>query len=319
MLKFISSLFLFILIISCTQAPTKVYEAPSVNRGSPAPKLIAKTGVLSPIEIKPETVVLDTRAPFVFTLSHLPGSINMSWQEFTETNLKHKGLLVKDLFSKARRLARLGISPESHVVVIGDGKSGHGEEGRLAWTLKYLGVKNVEFVGKDYFDQARWIGSHVVEAPRAAQPMWKPNLDSTLVVEISEIKKYIVKSKDLKPKDSSKVMEGEIGESNGKLSRPGPVIIDCRTAKDYFSGSGVSFSPQVRVVNIQWSEFVDDTGRPDPSIKAKLSKIQITPDSRIIVLSDNGLESGAVVAALTELGFGLAGHMAGGYGELLRK
>ena len=114
-------------------------------------------------------------------------------------------------------------------------------------------------------------------------------------------------------------MEGEIGESGNKLSRPGTIIIDCRAAKDYFSGAGVSFSPQVRVVNIQWSEFIDDTGRPDPAISNKLSKIQITPDSRIIVLSDNGLESGAVVMSLRQLGFSFSGHLAGGYGELLGK
>jgi thiosulfate/3-mercaptopyruvate sulfurtransferase len=311
-------LLVVLLLIGCSQAPTKGYEKQSVFR--PGSKNImsittTKTGTIEPIEIKPQTVVIDTRPPFVYTLSHLPGSMNMSWQEFTETSLKKRGMLVKDLFAKARRLARAGIAPESEVIVVGDGKSGKGEEARLAWTLRYLGVKNVEFVGKDYFDQARWVGSHVQEAPKANVPMWKPVLETNLLVSKDEIKKYIVKGKDLKPKDPTNVVEGEIGHE--KMKRGRVKVIDSRPSKDYLAGSGLHFSPEVDVVNIEWTEFIDEQGRPDPAIISKLRQIGIGSDSRIIVLSQNGLESATVVMTLLKLGITDVGHVAGGIDEIL--
>ncbi len=300
-------------LFACTQAPTKAYESQPTYRPGTKP-LTNKVGTIEPLEIKPETVVVDTRPPFVFSLSHLPGAINLSWQEFTETNLKKRGQLVKDLFAKTRRLARLGISPESEVVIIGEGKTGHGEEARLAWTLQYLGIKKAEFVGKDYFDQARWVGSHVQEAPRAEVPMWKPSLQSSLLVTRDEIKKYLVKNKDLRPKDPTNVVEGEIGKD--KLTKARIKIIDCRPSKEYLSG-GLSFSPNVDVVNIEWKEFINDQGRPDSNTVNKLRNIGIGSDDRIIVLSQNGLESAVVVMTLLKLGIGNVGHVAGGIDEVM--
>lgn len=296
----------------CNVAPTKTYESQPLSRSGKT--LTAKVGTVDPIEIKTDTIVIDTRPPFVYSLSHLPGSINLSWQEFTETSLKKRGILVKDLFAKARRLARTGISIDSNVVVIGDGKDGHGEEARLAWTLQFMGVKNVEFVGKNYFDQARWVGSHVKEAPKTEATMWKPILQPQLLVTKEEVKKYLIKNKDLKPKDPTKVMEGEIG--SGKMTKGRTKIIDCRPSKEYLGGSGLNFSPDVDVVNIEWSEFITEQGRPDPSILNKLRSIGIGSDSRILVLSQSGLESAVVVMTLQKLGLGDVGHVAGGIDEI---
>ncbi len=309
--------FYFVVTISifnfaCTQAPTKTYESQPVYRHGGKANT-DKVGSIDPIEIKPETIVLDARPPFIYSLSHIPGSVNLGWQEFTETNLKRKGILVKDLFSKTRRLARLGIGLESSVVVIGDGKSGKGDEARLAWTLRYLGIKNVEFVGKDYFDQARWVNDRVKTPPKESAPMWKPSFDTSLLVSKEEVKKFLVKSRDLKPKDSSKVVEGEIGAE--KMTRSRLKIIDCRDSKEYLS-DGLNFSPDVDIVNIEWTEFIDDQGRPDPKIVNKLRNIGIGTGGRIIVLSQSGIESSVVVMTLLKLGIGEVGHVAGGIDEI---
>lgn len=307
---FIFSFFNF----ACTQAPTKTYESQPIYRNGGAKANTNKVGSIDPIEIKPETIVLDTRPGFVYSLSHIPGSVNLSWQEFTETNIKRKGVLVKDLFSKTRRLARLGIGLDSNIVVIGDGKGGKGDEARLAWTLRYLGIKNVEFVGKDYFDQARWVGDNVKSPPKESVPMWKPSPEPSLIVSKDEVKKYLVKNKDLKPKDPSQVMEGEIGPE--KMTKGKLKIIDCRDSKEYLSG-GLNFSPNVDVVNIEWTEFIDDQGRPDPKIVDKLRNIGIGSGGRIIVLSQGGIESSVVVMTLLKLGIGDVGHVAGGIDEII--
>ena len=59
--------------------------------------------------------------------------------------------LARDLFKVTRRLALLGISPNKKIVVVGNGAKGEGEEGRLAWTLLYLGIPHVQVVGLEHF------------------------------------------------------------------------------------------------------------------------------------------------------------------------
>ena len=70
------------------------------------------------------------------------------------------------------------------------------------------------------------------------------------------------------------------------------------------------------VVNIEWTEFIDDQGRPDPKIVNKLRNIGIGSGGRIIVLSQSGIESSVVVMTLLKLGIGEVGHVAGGIDEI---
>ncbi len=298
-------LFLILSLASCASAPTKVYESVPLTRGKPlAPKVPPKKELV----ISEQTVIIDSRPAFVYALSHLPKSINLSWQEFTETK-PPRGRLVKDLFAKTRRLARIGISPSTPVVIIGEGKVGKSEEGRLAWTLRYLGVKDVDFASKDYFDQAKWVSTpaNSEEAmPQSVAP-WKPDLQKNLLVDKEEMKGLIVSKHKWE-----KMKRDE--NAAAKLTKPEVKIIDVRPAKEYLASDKVQFLSEI--LNIEWTEFFDDKERVNFEMLERLRQVKVTPQNRIVVLSQSGIESAAVTLALQNLGFVNAGNFAGGYEEL---
>ena len=42
-------------------------------------------------KIASNTVILDVRAPFEFNVSHIPGSINVAWEDFSRRSPDHRG------------------------------------------------------------------------------------------------------------------------------------------------------------------------------------------------------------------------------------
>ncbi len=283
-MKYFLGLIFLLSLTGCQTQPTKGYD----NQTRPT----AQKGELT---ITENTVFVDARSPFLYNLSHLPKAINFSWEEFTESRKAWKGRLVKDLFNRTRRLARLGIGPDSSVVVIGEGKAGRGEEGRLAWTLNYLGVKDVHFASKDFFDQTKWVHGGKPEAPLPSVPMWKPNLNSNIIVDPSELRR---------------LKEMNAG-SNGRT-----LVFDVRGPSEFLKGHTLEVGPNIKVLNIEWKEFVDEQGRPNHEVVKKIKQLGIKEEFRIIVVSESGVESGAVVHALNDMGFPKAAHFPGGFREI---
>lgn len=280
----------FLLLLSaCQTQPTKVYENSRV---------LIPEATVKELSLSNKTIFIDARSHFLFNLSHMPGALNLSWEEFTEPNGKFKGRLVKDLYFATRRLARLGIGPDSSVVVIGDGKNGNGEEGRLAWTLRYLGVNDVNFASKDYFDQTKWTHAKGLESGTASVPPWKPNYRKALNVDNEEIQKL----KSLGASAGAKVL-----------------IVDVRDPRDFLNSPPVVINPHVKVLNIYWKEFIDEKGRPNIEVAQKLKGINIDRSQRILVIGETGVESGLVVEALHAIGFREGGHFPGGLRELVGK
>ncbi|MDZ4662268.1 MAG: rhodanese-like domain-containing protein [Pseudomonadota bacterium] len=275
-----------LLLGACETQPTKVFES--------SKPLIPKA-VVYELSISEKTVLLDSRSVFLFNLSHMPGAINLSWDEFTDSGAKTKGRLVKDLYHSARRLARLGVGPESSIVVIGEGRDGKGEEGRLAWTLRYLGVTDVHFASKDYFDQTKWIHVKAAEIALPSIPSWKPKLNKAIIVEKEEIQRLRLAG----PNTSAKSL-----------------VVDVRDSQEFLKSLPSVVNPNIRVINIEWKEFIDEKGRPNIEVARKLRGVNIGNEMRVVVIGETGVESGLVVEALLALGFSNAAHFPGGMREL---
>ena len=282
-----------LILAACETQPTKVFES--------SRPIVTKTigsELVRDLTITDKTIYIDTRSAFLFNLSHMPGAINLSWQEFAESSGKFRGRLVKDLYHSTRRLARLGIGSDSSVVVIGDGKQGQGDEGRLAWTLRYLGISDVHFAGKDYFDQTKWIHAKAASVPLASVPPWKPNLKKNLIVEFEELQKL----KKASPSQGAKTL-----------------LIDVRSAGEFLKRLPYIVNPTVKVLNIEWRDFIDEKGRPEVAVGKKLSQLGVVSEQRIVVLGESGVESGLVVEALSALGFSNAGHYVSGMRDLAER
>lgn len=286
---------LSLLFSSCAQKPTQVFETRDV-------KTLTRPDLKAPIQITEKTVVIDARDAFNFSMAHIARSVNLQWREFSQRKAPFTGLLQDDLFFHARRLARLGVTPEADVLVLGAGLEGEGEEGRLAWTLYYMGVKNVRYAAVNMF-RVGWT-NQTGEKPYESRPIWKPVVQESVWVKRDELSTIL----GAKPGGYFKS-----GFKKPELGGHGPVIIDVRSESEFLS-KNLDFD--IATINIEWKEFFTKLGRPDPAIVAKLKAVGITPDRRIVLISNQGVRSAAVTMALLDLGFMNAGNYAGGYAEL---
>lgn len=280
--RFVAWVLASIFFVGCQLKPTKVTETYQIDIGP------LVQGLRRPLLIDKDTIVIDVRSPFDYAMAHIPNSINLQWQEFAKHRSKNPGELEDDRFKMARRLARLGIQPSSKVVVVGSGLSGQGEEGRMAWTLFYLGVHDVHMASIDYFKAPLTTKS---SEPRPSAPYWQPQLSPSVLATKAELLKAITKQGAPEPE---------------KIH-----LIDVRSQKEYFrkEGFGLDYAePDLQAINIEWREFFDSYGRPNPSIKERLIGVGIKPSDRVIVISNQGVRAAAVTMALLSLGYDRAAN-----------
>ena len=264
-----------LLFISCQQMPTKVVSQESVQGGDQKSLEQFK---------KNNPVILDVRSPFDFNLMHMPGAINVRWEDFSQNEAHTRGLLQRDLFGIARRLSLIGIALDSKVLVVGKGLRGAGEEGRVAWTLRVLGVKDVMTLNHDHFREAN---------PREANPpvenkaYWKPLVDETLFIEARDFKALSTDEK--------------------------VVILDVRALPEFQQDNVLKKKGiKATVVNIDWKEFFQANGTAKSKLDAVLAAKNIEPDQVILVMSNHGVRSAAVTYALRGAGYKQVRNFAGG-------
>ena len=270
-------LFALSLVISCQQKPTKVtVQEPLISETLTAEALM-----------KNQPVILDVRPAFEFNLAHAPGAINVRWEDFSQSNPKSRGLLQSDLFALARRLSLVGVSPETKVLVLGKGRLGAGEEGRIAWTLKVLGVKEVYTLLHTSYREM----NATKEAPLTQnKPYWKPEVAENLTVDFKEFK--------------------NLTESEKKDA----VIVDVRPSQEFALRNLTQIKGvKATIVNLDWKDFFDDKGLPAKKIESALTEKGITKDTRVVLISNHGVRSGAATYVLQYLGFKKAQNFAGGY------
>ena len=292
--SFVSVCFMFF-VAACETGPTKSHDSQLIQAKS-------STELKSTLPVIVEhTVVIDARPPFEFALSHLNGSVNLRWEDFAQRTKPFRGLLDRDYFSLASRLATYGISPQTQVVVVGRGLRGEGEEGRLAWTFKVLGVQDVRFASIESFSLPRT----KEEAPlRKNEALWKPVIDSTLTVDRDLFVKKVFKT-------------------SAKASQASVRVIDVRNEAEYLGKDSQSpyahSAPDIGAINIPWGQFFDTRGLTKLNLTAKLEAVGITKDQEIYVIDNQGVRSASVTLALREMGFFRAANFAGGYMELIEK
>ena len=238
--------------------------------------------------VESKLVILDARPATEYLLSHLQGSYSVQWQDFSQVKAPFQGLLDPDLFYHARRLARYGITPQSQVVVVGNGLRGKGEEGRVAWTLKVLGISNVRISSLSQFS----IPFSTQEPPPPANAaIWKPELQNDWLVEKAEFFE--------------------------KLKPPRQVVlIDVRPEDEFLEKRPSALGKKIRdlgAINIPWTEFLDEKGEPNSPIQGRLKAIGIDSEKEILVIDNEGVRSGLATFVLRELGFSRARNFAGGY------
>lgn len=254
-------------------------------------------------------VVVDTREPLQFQTAHVPGSVNIRWQDFSQKEEGVTGLLEGDLFYSARRLALMGIAPSTPVLVLGESSRGKGEEGRVAWMLKYLGIEKVK-VGdiKDY----RLQNPRVDERGPENRPVWRPFTEDQYYVDLKTFQNQVFQNQKVLKIGKSR---GGNPEVNINLVLPASklVLLDVRSKEEFESDNLLRRGAKISVINKVWTDFFDSKGQPKAAVKAELSALGVNQDTVILVMSQHGVRSGAVTYALSELGYVEPRNFAGGF------
>lgn len=89
--------------------------------------------------------LVDSRSWLSRTKEPMPEAIPFAWEDFSEKEFPHQGKLVskEKIF---QILESKGYKKGNPIVVIGEGRSGWGEEARLVWTFRQIGIQNAQWL-----------------------------------------------------------------------------------------------------------------------------------------------------------------------------
>lgn len=272
---------LSVMLIGCQTKPTKVVETYQRD----LEQVVAKSQ--KPVQLTDNTVVLDVRAPFEFGLNKIQNSQNFLWQTLAEN--AQSGELLRDSRQAALRLSLKGVNPQTPVVVVGNGRAGQGEEGRLAWNLLLLGLHDVQVCTIETFRKNM---TPTDSPPAMNEKPWTVSERINLIITRPDFLKLA-------------------SDPKGRLESR-TFVIDTRSEKE-FLGEG---QKDLNAINIEWKHFYSAQGRPDPEIVKRLKDLGIGPKDKVILISNRGVRSAAAAYALLALGFDRVQNFSAGLNSL---
>lgn len=106
----------------------------------PHPKTNGETWFLTTKETLalPEFKTIDTRSFPSRVKEKMPNSIVLSWEDLSQKETPNRGKLLETKILQ-KKISSLGIETSDLIIVLGDGKNGWGEEGRIVWSLREVG------------------------------------------------------------------------------------------------------------------------------------------------------------------------------------
>ncbi len=262
-----------IFLTSCQVKPTRVSE----SQKREFDLIIDKSK--RPIVLSENTVVLDARAAFDYGLNRVNGSHHMTWESLAES--AETGEILRDRRRLGQRLALYGLTPSTPIVIVGYGPTGEGQEGRLAWTLVYLGFQDVQTANLEMFRKT-WTQKPTPPAKNVEPTDVEGNI--AMVTTKEEFRRL---ARDPKGRGEARIH-----------------IVDVRSEKEYFNKSTpVGARPDINALHIEWKEFYGTDGRPNVQLRKRLKQLGINETDRIILVSNRGVRSGAAAYSLISLGF----------------
>lgn len=148
--------------------------------------------LLSPAELSPllqqdQVRVIDIRPPADYQAGHIPGAVNAPYGSWRGP-ASNPGEL-PDLPELTQRIQSLGLTPETHAVVVSSGANAtdFGSAARVYWTLKVLGLDNLSVLNGG---MQAWTAAQL---PQNADPVavtpssYQPQIDTSLIATRDEV------------------------------------------------------------------------------------------------------------------------------------
>jgi thiosulfate/3-mercaptopyruvate sulfurtransferase len=233
--------------------------------------------------IKAGASILDARPASAFKKGHLPGARNIEWQAFVPG--KGRG----DVSNDDKRLTALlraeGLSTTRPIIVYGawNADGSWGEEGRLFWTLRYLGHDKV------YILDGGW------PAWSAAQPTATGPADAVAPGDLT-----------IKRRPKLRVTTEALATAL-KADKP-PALLDTRERVEYEGRVKYGESRGGHIPGAQhlwWADLIGADGAIPGrhALTARLKALGVTPNAPVVAYCTGGVRSGFVFAVLYALGY----------------
>jgi thiosulfate/3-mercaptopyruvate sulfurtransferase len=234
-------------------------------------------------------VVIDTRAPEEYAISHIPGAVNIrEIFSYLSTSTPEGLIAMQGLF--ADLLGKAGLSGKELAVIYEDAmNTGYGQSCRGYFLLKFLGYPSVSILHGGY---KTWqdAGLPTTNEITTLEPKTFPlNINTSLLID----KEQMLQS----------------------LADPSLVKLDVRDLDEWMAESsspyGVDFCPRKGripgAVLIEWYSLMKEKDgvamfRPKEEIQAIAQQVGITPDSTVNIYCFKGARASNTFVALSEAG-----------------
>ncbi len=221
-----------------------------------------------------------------FAAGHIPGATQIDWPEMELTDTRDPSLAAwRETLATA--LMRLGIGPESTVVVYDEGSL---FAARLWWILRYLGHDDVRILngGLPAWQAAGGeIASGTNAVGAAARAPYPATLDAELLAQVSEV-------------------EAALGD-------PAVLLVDTRSAEEYAAGHIPG------AVNIQFTANALPEApkfwKPAAELRALYAAAGVTPETTVIPYCTTGVRSAVTAFTLALLGYDTVALFTGSWAE----
>ncbi|MBV9020788.1 MAG: sulfurtransferase [Chloroflexi bacterium] len=234
-------------------------------------------------------VVIDTRDPEQYAISHIPGAVNIrEIFSYLSTSTSEGLLSMQDMFAKL--LGDAGLSGKELAVIYEDAmNNGYGQSCRGYFLLKYLGYPSVSILHGGY---KAWQDAGLpttTEVPTPEKKTFPLNVDSSILIDKQEMLKA--------------------------LSNPSIIKLDVRDFDEWMGESsspyGVDFCPRKGripgAVLIEWYSMMKQASMV-PMFKSKeemlaiANEVGIKPDSMVYIYCFKGARASNTLVALKEAG-----------------
>ncbi len=227
---------------------------------------------------------------------YLPGSTSFNWHKHRDGWFR-VGRLDSDLLSVAEAFEAAGVSNDRPVVIYGNMAKGWGEEGRVWWTLRYLGHKHVYIVDGGI---AAWIADALPTVPRRTK---RPK--GTFHIKAQAALR----------------MRGEaLASEVGKRASSALAIIDTRDTSEY-NGATPYYSARgghiASARHLDWKDFIGSNGRLKSidTIRHLMQALGLGLNHRIVTYCTGGVRAAFMHAALEHAGFSRVSTYDGSFWE----
>lgn len=227
---------------------------------------------------------LDARPTHQFLISHPTGAVRISWDNFSDP--AERGRLHPDLNVLSERLGALGVSADRQIVVAGGWDDNWGEEARVYWMLRNVGVQNVAIITGGV---RAWADAGLGSSRGRHSPIprtFRATADDTVVSSIEQL------------------VDADL-------------LLDTRTLEEFEGATlyGESRGGHVPgATHVHWSDLLEEDGSL-PNAQTLEARLGVGPDARITAYCTGGVRSAFVWALLEHAGYENATNYAGSWWE----